>query len=286
MGRNGRARKSSRRADAPQVARARPEPGVAAPIPLAAARGAGAGHDEPRIDAGVRWPLVDLARGVAIVAMVAYHACFDLAHFGWLSADFNSDWRWLSFRSAILSSFLAIAGFSLALAAARETDPRRFWKRVATIAGAALLVSAGSYAMFPESFIWFGVLHAIAVMSIVTRYLLPLDAWLFPIGAAIVAAGAYVAVPAFDRPLLQWLGMMTFKPRTEDYVPILPWLGVMLMGAAAGLRVVRRQSLAAALARRLRPRFRWLSWLGRHSLVIYLAHQQLLIGAMMLVKRL
>ena len=57
-----------------------------------------------------RWPILDVARGLAIVAMIVYHFCFDLAWNGWLSADFNRDWRWLAFRSSIVGSFLFIAG--------------------------------------------------------------------------------------------------------------------------------------------------------------------------------
>jgi uncharacterized membrane protein len=284
MGRRGRA------AEVPLRGAARiPATRTASPAPASgASRGAAAPTLAHPVDVGTaRWPLLDCARGVAIVAMVVYHACFDLAHFGWLAADFAADWRWLAFRGAILSSFLAIAGMSLGIAAVRGLDRRRFLLRIATIAGAALLVSAGSYAMFPESYIWFGVLHAIAVMSIVTRVLLPLDAWLAPLGVAIIVAGNLVAAPVFDRPLLQWIGMMTFKPHTEDYVPLFPWLGVMLLGAAAGLFVARRRALAMRFATRRTPRAAtWLPWLGKHSLVVYLAHQPLLIGVMMLVKRL
>jgi uncharacterized membrane protein len=182
---------------------------------------------------------LDVARGIAIVAMVIYHFCFDLSFNGWLVADFGEDWRWRGFRTVILGSFLFIAGVSLGLATARGQSGNRFWRRIAIVAVAALLVSAGSYLMFPDSFIWFGVLHAIALMSVLARALLPLGGWLVALGIAIIVAGVTLTSPVFDHRLLQWIGMMTFKPRTEDYVPLFPWFR-----RAADRR--RRRQLAAS----------------------------------------
>jgi hypothetical protein len=127
---------------------------------------------------GRRWEIVDFLRGCAIVAMIVYHFCFDLALNGWLVADFGEDLRWLAFRVPILGSFLFIAGLSLALAERRGQTALQFWRRVGIIAGAALLVSIGSFFVFPQSFIYFGVLHAIALMSVLARWLLPLGRWL------------------------------------------------------------------------------------------------------------
>ena len=237
-----------------------------------------------------RWPVLDVARGVAIVAMIIYHFCFDLAWNGWLEADFGEDWRWLAFRILILGSFLLIAGMSLAIAEAHGQSGHGYWRRVAIITAGALLVTAGSYAMFPESFIYFGVLHAIALMSVVARPLLRLRGALFVLGAAIVVAGVSGASPVFDRPLLQWIGMMTFKPRTEDYVPLFPWFGVFLLGAGLGSRLASSASASAAVAAWLSGwttprRLDWIRWLGRHSLAIYLVHQPLLLGSMLLARR-
>ena len=238
-----------------------------------------------------RWPILVVARGLAIVAMIVYHFCFDLAWNGWLSADFNRDWRWLAFRTSIVGSFLFIAGMSLALAEAHGQSERGYWRRVAIITGAAMLVTAGSYAMFPESFIFFGVLHAIALMSVLARPLLRLRGALFALGGAMVVAGVLIANPLFDRGWLQWIGMMTFKPRTEDYVPMFPWFGVLLAGAGFGSRLATSAGASAPLAARLSRwgpprRFDWIRWLGRHSLAVYLIHQPLLLGSMLLVRRL
>ena len=228
--------------------------------------------------------MLDAFRGVAIVAMIVYHFCFDLALNGWLTADFGEDWRWIAFRVPILGSFLFAAGVSLGLAGRDGFDERRYWRRVGIVAAAAALVTAGSALLFPDSYIYFGVLHAIAVMSVLGRGLLPLGKWLVLLGIGIIAAGVTLKYPAFDAPALHWIGMMTFKPRTEDYVPLFPWFGVFLVGAAIGgwrHRDHRPPMIPAWTPARA---LRWLPWLGRHSLAIYLVHQPLLLGTMQVVK--
>lgn len=233
-----------------------------------------------------RWPVVDLLRGGAILAMIVYHFCFDLALNGWLVADFGNDLRWIAFRVPILGSFLFVAGMSLALAHARGQSAARFWQRVGVIAAAAALVTAGSYFMFPQSYIYFGVLHAIAAMSILLRPALRWGRWLAPAGLAVIVIGVTVSHPFFNQPPLHWVGLMTFKPRTEDYVPLFPWFGVMLAGAGAATWLVRLPGWPERLAARDVPdRLRWVAWLGRHSLAVYLLHQPLLLGAMQLVRR-
>jgi uncharacterized membrane protein len=233
-----------------------------------------------------RFAALDAFRGAAIVAMIAYHFCFDLALNGWLAADFGEDWRWIAFRVPILGSFLFAAGISLGLAGRDGFDERRYWRRIGVVAAAAALVTAGSYLVFPGSYIYFGVLHAIAVMSVLGRFLLPLRGWLFPLGIGAVAAGLALRLPAFDQPWLHWVGMMTFKPRTEDYVPLFPWFGVFLVGAAVGVTLTRGDRPRGIEAWTPSPAFAWLPWLGRHSLAIYLVHQPLLLGAMQAVKML
>jgi uncharacterized membrane protein len=224
---------------------------------------------------------IDALRAIALWAMIAYHFCFDLRHFGVTRFDFERDWGWLSARAAILSSFLLLAGVSLVLAERRA--PRSFWRHIAVIAGCALLVSAASYAMFPRTFIWFGVLHAIAVSLVLARPLARAPRAALALGVAVVIAGNLIRHLAFDNRMFGWIGFMTAKPPTEDYVPLFPWAGVVFIGVwLAHAWSARRFAAPAALARA--PR--WLVWMGRHSLIVYMIHQPLLIGALWLALRL
>jgi uncharacterized membrane protein len=230
---------------------------------------------------------IDLLRGLALLWMTAYHLSFDLDHFGLIQQDFRHDSFWTVQRSAILSLFLFTAGLSQAVALARGQDWARFWRRWAQVAAAALLVTAGSLLMFPRSFITFGVLHGIAVMLIVVRATAGWGAWRWPLGALALGApllappamAAWPALDVFNGPWLNWLGLVDRLPVTEDYVPLLPWLGVMWWGMAAGQWALRHRPgwLGHPLPSTPGPR-RAAVLLGRWSLVYYLLHQPVLIG--------
>ncbi|WP_275741083.1 DUF1624 domain-containing protein [Ramlibacter sp. H39-3-26] len=232
---------------------------------------------------------MDALRGGAIVWMTTFHFCFDLAHFGYLRADFYADALWTMQRTAIVSLFLFCAGLGQAIAVHQGQGWPRFWRRWRRVAGCALLVTLGSMLMFPRSFIYFGVLHGLAAMLVVVRCTAGWGRWLWLVGAFAIAM-PFIAASAlstsagadfsayFDAPMLNWLGLVTRKPITEDYVPVLPWLGVMWWGMAAGEWLLRTRSawLAARLPRMLAP----LALLGRWSLPYYMLHQLVLMGAL------
>lgn len=231
---------------------------------------------------GERFDRLDALRGLAIVWMVGFHLAFDLNHFGWLQPPqrFTQDALWTAQRTMIVTLFLLCAGAGQAVALQSGMGWRRFWRRWAQVAGCALLVSAGSALMFPRSWISFGVLHGMAMMLILARLLAPLRGGLWPLGALLVALPQGVQHPLFDSRLTNWIGLVTRKPVTEDYVPLLPWLGVLLWGLAAGQwLLVHRHGLLSgplpwpSLGRRL-------AWLGRWPLLVYMLHQPLLIGTM------
>lgn len=228
--------------------------------------------------ATLRFDRLDALRGVAIVWMALFHFGFDLNHFALLSPkqNFYTDPFWTTQRTVIVSLFLLCAGMGQAVAIDGGQRWPRFWKRWAQVAGCAVLVSIGSAFMFPRSWISFGVLHGIALMLIACRLAAPLRAWLWPLGLLAVLLPRLVQHPFFDTRLTNWMGLVTHKPVTEDYVPVLPWLGVMLWGLALGqwLMAHRRGVLAGAVPAVLRP----LAALGRWSLSFYMVHQPVLIG--------
>lgn len=227
-----------------------------------------------------RFDRLDALRGVAIVWMAAFHFSFDLNHFGWLvpRQNFNADPFWTVQRACIVSLFVFTAGLSQAAALASGQAWPRFWRRWRQIAVCAVLVSAGSALMFPRTWISFGILHGLALMLIATRLAAPLRGWLLPLGLVLVLLPQWLQHPVFDSRWTNWVGLVTRKPATEDYAPLLPWLGVMLWGLAAGQWLLARRAgvLAGPLPRAGQP----LAMLGRWSLSFYMLHQPILIGAL------
>jgi uncharacterized membrane protein len=219
---------------------------------------------------------VDGLRGLALCAMIIYHFCFDLNWFGFIHADPNHDPVWLGARACIVSTFLLIVGISLVLSESAGATAVHFWRRVALVAGCALLVTAASYVLFPATVITFGILHFIAVASVIARPLARRPQAAFAAAVAILLLAQTVQSPLFDTPWLDWIGFTTHKPATEDYVPLLPWLGVVCIGIVFGKELLERNFTPLAFVNSIAPR--WTRWLGRHSLLVYMVHQPLLVG--------
>lgn len=226
-----------------------------------------------------RLPSVDALRGLAIVAMIAYHFAFDLRLFGLARIDFEHDPWWIAARTAIVTAFLLLVGVSLVLAQRAAVPVAAFLRRTLAIAACAAAVSAASYATHPATFISFGILHFIAVASVFARPLAGHPWTALALGAAVLAAGLAWSHPFFDTRATWWIGFATAKPPTEDYVPLVPWLGVVLAGIALGHALARR-AFAPVAAFAAAPR--WLRFLGRHALAVYMVHQPLMIGALWL----
>ncbi|MDE1954396.1 MAG: DUF1624 domain-containing protein [Betaproteobacteria bacterium] len=237
--------------------------------------------DIPRAGAS-RLGGLDSLRGLAIVWMMAFHFSFDLNWFGYIHTDFYTNPLWLWQRVCIVSLFLLSSGLSQAVSDARARSEAAFWKRWAQIFGAGLLVVAGSWLLFPDSFIYFGILQGVAAILLVHRLLgRRLGPWVLLLAPLAIAAPHLFASARFNTPWWNWTGLITRKPVTEDYVPLLPWLGVFWAGAGVGA-LLRRVELRPL---RLLPRVAPLAWLGRWPLSIYLLHQPLLIGLLWLTSR-
>jgi uncharacterized membrane protein len=231
-------------------------------------------------DPSRRYAVIDLLRGVAIMLMIAYHFSFDLKYYGWIQQDFNTSTFWLAARACIVSLFLLLVGISLTLNAQRPSSTS-FWRRQGKLLAATVAVSTGSYFMFPDSFIFFGILHFILIASLLGRVCVKFNHANLFASVLILLAGTSYTSTLFNAAPLQWIGMMTYKPYTEDYVPLIPWFGVVLAGIYLGkwLLTYRPSVLSYQPDNRLRP----IMLAGQNSLLIYLLHQPILLGILYLV---
>ena len=242
---------------------------------------------------GQRSAGIDALRGGALCLMFVYHFAFDLRFYRVIAADFEHDLFWLGLRALIVSTFMALVGISLVLADRAGAATTHFYRRIVVIGACALAVSVASWLLFPHSFIYFGILHCIAITSLVAWPLVRRPRTAIVAGCVIVMAGLVLSHPIFDARAFSWIGFATAKPVTEDYVPLAPWMGVALLGIGIGNALMNGiirmpASLSTASLRDITPSLgkitppHWLQWLGRHSLAVYMIHQPLLLGALWL----
>jgi uncharacterized membrane protein len=221
---------------------------------------------------------LDVARGVALVCMAIFHGSWDVAFLHIVRFDPGASTGWIVFARAIAGSFLLLVGISLVLSTRNGFRPKPYLKRLAMIVAAAALVSVATYFVMPEGWIFFGILHQIALASVLGLAFLR-----WPPRAILLAAIAIFVLPFlfrdpfFAHPALWWVGLAPKPPGSFDYVPLFPWFGVVLAGMA-----IAKFAIASGWDQRLatwQPRFvltRWLAFGGRHSLAVYLIHQPVL----------
>lgn len=228
-----------------------------------------------------RFYTLDYLRGTFVGLMIVFHFCFLLADYRFVSFDFYRDPFWLHSRTFIVSGFLTIVGISLVLANRNGFNPKSYFRRLGLLVCYAALVSISTYIQVGERWVYFGILHFIAVASVLGLVFLPFT-WLnIVMGIILVTGGNLYSNPLFDLPWLHWVGLMTHKPLTNDYVPLLPWFGVVLMGIGMGRLIVTSSS--AKLMRVLswhsrRLPFPILNFFGRQAIHVYILHVPIILG--------
>lgn len=224
---------------------------------------------------------LDAARGLALIAMATYHFSWDLEFFGYLAPGTSTQGFLRLYARMIASSFLFLAGFSLVLAHYPKLRLEPFLRRLGVIIAAAAAISVATYWFTPDSWIFFGILHAIAMSSLIGLLFLRVPPILTLLAAVLAfALPEFLRSSAFDSPWFWFLGISETLPRSNDYVPLLPWIGALLTGIAMARFLVDGNRLGWIDRMPAGPR--WLRWGGRHSLTVYLLHQPVLIAGLYL----
>jgi len=229
-----------------------------------------------------RYLLIDVVRGLAILGVVLYHLIWDLRFLQFTTTNASFDLIWLWLARVLQVTFFGLTGISLVLAHRHGMRWRAFWWRFSIIAAAALLVSVGTFFAFGEGFVYFGMLHALAVLSVLAVPFIRAPLWLV-IMAAVLAIWAPFLYQneMFNARYLSWIGFWTYPPYTQDLQPIFPGLGYVLAGVAL-MRIVfdlRQDERLERIKSASKP-FAGLVKAGRWSLVIYLVHQPILLSVL------
>lgn len=212
--------------------------------------------------------LIDAIRGFTIILMIFFHLSFDLNHFNLIKVDIIHAPFWYALPRIIVFLFLFAVGMSLTLAHRLQIRWKPFWLRFLKIAFFALIISVVTYILFPENWIYFGTLHAIALISVLSLPLINRPR-LSLFGALLLFIPALFldkTIPWIQLPHQSW-----------DYISPFPWLGASLLGIFAVHKEYHLIMLPDnAFANSL-------NFLGKHSLFIYLIHQPLLFGIVYLL---
>lgn len=235
---------------------------------------------------------IDALRGVAILMMSTFHLLFDLTTYFGVNVNIQSGpGFWVGRLSAIL--FMLVSGVSSSLGG-------RQVRRGFMVLGCGLIVTLASIPIMGEYYIRFGILHffgaamvlkglyEMAVKNRTARLvtaalLVPLCFWL----------GGVVGTLSVKGPFLLPLGITYPGFVSFDYYPLLPWAGYFCLGIVAGMLVYKNKrsllrwspyteqenTAGKAGAAVLRP----LCFLGRHSLLVYLLHQPLILAVLFLL---
>ena len=234
------------------------------------------------MDMQSRFPEIDVTRGIAILMMVLFHTLFDISFFGIAPVNVATGF-WRYFAMATASLFLAVVGVSLVVSHARSAAKlsgfaltQKYLRRGAGIFALGLLVTAATWWYLHEGFVIFGILHLIGVSVMLSPLFFRFGRYNILIGLLIIAVGSsfhMIHGPIWLLPL----GIYPASFTSVDYTPLVPWFGVVLIGLgigeflyAGGVRRFRIPGLPGFVADPL-------TFLGRHSLIIYLVHQPVII---------
>lgn len=228
------------------------------------------------------WEL-DAARGICILGMIVVHLVYDMVElyrlvFWEYPAIYTFVQRW----GGVL--FLLISGICVTLGS-------RSVKRGLIVFGCGLVVSAVTAGMYllqladRSILIYFGVLHCLGSCMLLWPLFKKLPNWaLAVLGAVIVLIGLYLdGNVRVDHSFLVPLGVIPERFMTSDYFPLLPNLGFFLLGAVLGRTVYRKKESLLPKVNSRNIVLRFLQFLGRHSLEIYLLHQPVLSGIFTLI---
>ena len=236
-----------------------------------------------------RIPSIDYIRGVALIYMVFFHLTFDLAFViptEWGRAAYYANEKIVIFDT---SSFILLAGISCAFS-------RSNLKRGGRLLAIAMVFTIVTAFVFPGEAIYFGILHLMSTGMILygafdgffkkvpAAVMIPVCAIVFTLTYTI--SKGFVGIKGlFEIDLPEELlannqlypfGVIKGGFMSVDYVPLLPWLFLLLGGAYIGGLIVKyREKLPSFCYADPLP---WLGFIGRHTLIVYILHQPVILA--------
>jgi uncharacterized membrane protein len=241
-------------------------------------------------DQSQRFMELDILRGFAILFMIILHLFWDLDYFGILPLNKN----FYSLNIIVPVIFFLLVGICQVVNNNKyHNQPRKMYFRTIQrglwILNLGMLFTLLTAVFLPDRPILFGVLHCIGCCIILSTLLLRFKSTNVILASLIIVSG--LALGFFyttENPNMVELAAGIHEPNiaahTVDYFPILPWFGVCLLGITLGNILYKDNKRRYPLPdlSKFKPN-KLFSWLGKHSLVIYLVHQPIIAGCLTLL---
>ena len=218
---------------------------------------------------------IDISRTIALLGMIIFHFVRDLEFFAIIETGMTTQGTWTIFARLVACAFLFISGMSFVVAHQSGFRPQPWARRLLIVGSSAAIVTLATFIAVPDQFIYFGILHAIAVASVIGVAALAVPAsGLLLLAAFAVVAGGLMPSGVFSSPMLAWTGLSSAHRPSLDFIPLVPWVSAFLAGMAFAKFVpITRFDIPMEPGRLANA----LAWPGRHSLAIYLLHQPILL---------
>ena len=231
---------------------------------------------------------IDFFRGLAIIMMISYHILFDLYFLQILSLPLRSI-PFLLFLFPIGTLFLLLVGISLVLSYHRYNIKnkmyppfKKYLKRGSFLFSIALMITIITWIYPHEGFIVFGVIHCIGISIILSYWFISKPQISLAAGIIFILLGILFRTLSTTNPYIFWLGITTSSFYTLDYFPLIPWFGVVLIGIFLGHQLLpyleKKHSIHQNQPKPTIP----ITFMGKHSLLIYLVHQPILFAILFL----
>lgn len=240
----------------------------------------------------IRYHLLDSIRGLTVTSMVLFHLSWDLVYL------YNVNWPWFHsygsyvWQQSICWTFILVSGFCWSMG-------KRKWKRGLVVFGWGAVITVVTLVIMPEQQIVFGVLTLLGSCMLLQILLEPVWKHLHPMVGLIAAILLFALTKTVnsgvcrigDFVLFSWpdklyanyfttyFGFPHPSFYSTDYFSLLPWYFLFLSGYFMYRLFEKRRWLFLLQKPDVKP----LSWVGRHAMEIYVAHQPVVYGILMLL---
>ena len=218
--------------------------------------------------------LIDELRGLDIIVMTIYHACYDLVFIFGVEVPHYRSFAMPFIQPGIAWLFIVLSGISCRYS-------RSNVKRGLRTLLLGLGLSVVTILFMPEQAIYFGILHFMGMAMLLFAALRPVLNRI-PATAGIVCSLLLFALtlrlPDIPNAPL-WLMPLGFGGMGADYFPLAPNFFLYLAGSFAGVYVAAGRLPEWFYT----TRFKILAATGRRTIIIYLLHQPILMGIFTLI---